>query len=340
MSWRRVKLRFVGSLEIEFVDRNVGIRQVEEFAVKGTPYPLVIYGPEGCGKTALLRQAALILEDAGYDVVYVNPMARVEKEVLRFSSSMREIVRDALKTMSEPYSRIDDVVITVAHEALRRLRRPRLAVLMDDVFQAVGFERAESYVKAMLNLIEYPPGDYDRIVVIITSSEGVTRWRVGRHRWAVLRVMWNMEERGFKELYQAVPGSKLLDPEEVWKITGGNPDVLRRLYTVDWRVETVVGDMTLSKGLVPGLVERWREDLERALEDPDYLWSASGDVEALARKLVELNLIAYGLPPRLQDYWIDTPPPEKDLEMGIGRFVAWQTPLHREAVKNALINVE
>jgi hypothetical protein len=35
-------------------------------------------------------------------------------------------------------------------------------------------------------------------------------------------------------------------------------------------------------------------------------------------------------------FWIDEPPPEKDLDLGIGREVAWQTPLHREAVKKAM----
>jgi len=35
-------------------------------------------------------------------------------------------------------------------------------------------------------------------------------------------------------------------------------------------------------------------------------------------------------------FWVDEPPPEKDPELGIGRYVAWQTPLHREAVRRAL----
>jgi hypothetical protein len=30
------------------------------------------------------------------------------------------------------------------------------------------------------------------------------------------------------------------------------------------------------------------------------------------------------------------PPPEKDLELCIGKDVAWQTPIHREAVRQAL----
>jgi hypothetical protein len=48
------------------------------------------------------------------------------------------------------------------------------------------------------------------------------------------------------------------------------------------------------------------------------------------------NLIVYNIYEREQIFWIDQPPPEKDPELGIGKDVAWQTPLHREAVKRAL----
>jgi hypothetical protein len=34
--------------------------------------------------------------------------------------------------------------------------------------------------------------------------------------------------------------------------------------------------------------------------------------------------------------WIDEPPPEKGHELGIGKLAAWQTPLHREAVRKVL----
>jgi hypothetical protein len=34
--------------------------------------------------------------------------------------------------------------------------------------------------------------------------------------------------------------------------------------------------------------------------------------------------------------WMDQPPPEEDPEIGVGRRVAWRTPLHREAVRRTL----
>jgi len=47
----------------------------------------------------------------------------------------------------------------------------------------------------LLNLIEYPPGDYEKIVVLVTSSEGMSRRRVGRHSWATFRILWNMSKK-------------------------------------------------------------------------------------------------------------------------------------------------
>ena len=54
---------------------------------------------------------------------------------------------------------------------------------------------------------------------------------------------------------------------------------------------------------------------------------------------MERNLILYNIYEREQIFWIDQPPPERDPELGIGRNVAWQTPIHREAVRRALEEV-
>lgn len=52
---RRVRLSFVPGLEIEFVDRDRAIQQVLEWSERGTRFPVVVFGPEGCGKSAFLR---------------------------------------------------------------------------------------------------------------------------------------------------------------------------------------------------------------------------------------------------------------------------------------------
>jgi len=79
-------------------------------------------------------------------------------------------------------------------------------------------------------------------------------------------------------------------------------------------------------------VEVW---LELAVEDPDNLWDPNTP-EELVNELIRKNLILYHIRDRAEGLWIDEPPPKKDLELGIGEYVAWQTQIHREAVRKTL----
>jgi hypothetical protein len=87
--------------------------------------------------------------------------------------------------------------------------------------------------------------------------------------------------------------------------------------------------------LTPTFISRWRSWLEKAVEDPDNLWSPETPKE-LTNELEAKNLITYFLNDRDLKLWIDKPPPQKDLEIGVGKYVAWQTPIHREVIKKAL----
>ncbi len=115
----------------------------------------------------------------------------------------------------------------------------------------------------------------------------------------------------------------------------GNPRMLSRLYEAKWDTEKVVSRLFDEKRLSPVFVARWRRWLELAVEDPDALWSPDAP-EELIDVLEERNLIVYHMYNRDQYFWIDQPPPERDPELGIGRRVAWHTPIHREAVRKAL----
>jgi len=332
---RKAKVVFAGRAA-EFVDRELALRQLEEIGEKGTWKVFIVYGPEGCGKTALLKQAAEILEEEfGYHVIYTNPLAEKAEEILRYTPSIRDIAKEVINTFPEPYSRIVDVAISVASYVVKRFSKPRVAVLIDDIFQAVGLDKAEAYVKTLLNLIEWPPAEYEKMVVLATTSEGTTRNRVGRHRWAELLTMWNMPQKGFRELYELLPGPKP-PREEAWKLTGGNPKALEELYRENWSADRVANKIILGRGITYTFASKWKRHLEKAVEDPDYLWHSGGEAEKLVEELVEKNLIIFHLPSREEGYWVDQPPPEKDPELGVGRYVAWQTPLHREAVRRAL----
>ena len=86
--------------------------------------------------------------------------------------------------------------------------------------------------------------------------------------------------------------------------------------------------------LVKSLCAGEKSLLKMTVDDPDILFTREGI--PLMDKLVDLNLIVDTLPERDHWFWAGEPPPERDPELGIGKRVAWQTPLHREAVRKAL----
>jgi len=307
---------------------------VVEWAEKSTRWPVVILGPEGCGKTAFLRQAAEALRGLGYDVFYIVPLHRFFIAHTEAGEVVRRLAEAASEAFGIAQLKLATLALDVGRELLKRWGRRRVAILVDEAFQAVGLDKAGIYVKSLLNLIEYPPRSYEGIVAVVATSEGVTRGEIGRHRWAELTPMWNMPLEGFHQLYEKLPGPK--PPfEDVWKWTGGNPEMLTRLYKAGWDVEEVVLHLMQNKKLSAEFTRQWRRWLEEAVEDPDALWT-SGAPEELIRELEARNLIMYNMYDRDPYFWIDAPPPERNPELGIGKNAAWQTPIHREAVRRAL----
>jgi predicted AAA+ superfamily ATPase len=74
---RRIKPEFVPSVKTEYTDRDRALARVAEWAEKSTRQPVVVFGPEGCGKTAFLRQAAAMLRELGCDFFYLHLLDRV-----------------------------------------------------------------------------------------------------------------------------------------------------------------------------------------------------------------------------------------------------------------------
>ena len=314
---KRIRLELAPRVETEFVDRDRALAQVVEWAERGTWAPFVIFGPEGCGKTAFLRQASVMLRDLGYDVFYLHPLDRVfaaEVDDPDVKTLFVDLVRKTLE--DERWGRLALAVFDLVREVLKKRRR-KIAVIADDVFQAIGLDRAAAYVKGLLNMIEHPVYNYESIVVLIATSEGVSREEIGRHRWAHLRPMWNMPREGLQQLYDRIPGAKP-SFEDVWRWTGGNPEMLVKLYRSGWAVGRVVGDVLRGKRLTAEFVRRWGRWLEAAVEDPEVLWSG-GAPEELIRELEAKNLIVYNMYDRRPSFWIDQPPPERDPGLGIGK---------------------
>ncbi len=58
----RIKLRFVDGVEVDFIDRKLGLKRVVGWAERGIVNVQVIYGPAGCGRSAWLKQSAELLK--------------------------------------------------------------------------------------------------------------------------------------------------------------------------------------------------------------------------------------------------------------------------------------
>jgi len=334
----RVLLDFAPGLRVRFTDRERGLERIRGFAERGTSLPVVIYGPEGSGKTALLRQAIEVLREHGYEVIYIDALAESLGGAVSLTPGIHEALRGLLRSLvGERVQGLVEAVSVLVREALRRLGRPRLAVLLDDVFQAIGLGRVEAYVKQLLNLIEYPGAEYDRLVVMATSSEGRSRLVLSRHVWSMSLYLWNMDREGLSELYEQLPGDKP-GLDTVWRVSGGNPRVLRVLYTMDWSIGDAVAWLVEEKSLATllrGLQPESLEALRLLVEDPGAAEErVLGDRELLGL-LVDHNLVSV-IPERRESLWLDNVPPARDKALGIGGKLAWQTPLHRDAVAYVL----
>ena len=194
---RRIRLNLAPGIEVEFADRETALRRIEEWAEKGTGNAQLVFGPEGCGKTAWLRQSATLLKELGYHVIYVNPLDKYFEAHTDVEEVVRRLSEAAAEALGTAKAKLASLAIDLAKELIKRRRR-RVAVLVDDAFQAIGLGEAATYVKALLNLIEYPPEDYERVVAVVAMSEGAARREIGKHRWANHRPMWNMSRRGFE----------------------------------------------------------------------------------------------------------------------------------------------
>ena len=332
---RRIKLSFA-DLEVEFVNRDRAIQQVLEWSERGTWFPVVVFGPEGCGKTAWLKQAAEVLRERGYEVFYIHPLDKLVYADVSIPSIKEAFLEFARKALAEDaLSRIAWALFDFVRDLLK-VRKAKVAIIADDVFQAIGLRYAAAYVKGLLNMIEHPVERYEKIVAIVATSEGVSRSEIGRHRWANLMPMWNMSKEGFEQLYRQIPEPKP-SFEEVWRLTGGNPGMLAKLYQMKWSVDEAIKSIITFKKLdtfILTLGAKERKWLLEAAENPDTLLTK--EKLPLINKLIELNLIIDSITYRDLELWIDQPPPQKDLELGIGKYIAWQTPLHREAIRRAL----
>ena len=142
----------MGLWEPAFVDREKEFSALRRFASRGSYLPLYIYGPEGCGKTRLLKE---FVKRFGEGVaVYIDALERRDPSrtvaVSRYVGDVAENVRHLTQDLGAPLgAAVADRLANLLDRILERVvvRNRPLLVLVDDVVQALGREIAEKYIK-------------------------------------------------------------------------------------------------------------------------------------------------------------------------------------------------
>ena len=107
---KRITLKLAPGVKMEFTDRDRALAQIAEWAEKSTKIPVVVFGPEGCGKTTFFRQAASALRELGYDVFYIDPLHRF----FIAHTEAGEVVRRLAEAASEAFGIAQLMLATLA----------------------------------------------------------------------------------------------------------------------------------------------------------------------------------------------------------------------------------
>ena len=309
-----------------FVDRVVELEELVELAERDFNPTLFIYGPEGCGKTRLLRELVARLRGRGFLAVYVDAQStRSLEEVVEGPRELVEALTEAVAGLAGPAGRLAALAATRLSRKLakRRVEGARLAVVVDDVARPVGLDVVEAYAKDLLNLVEELYGlGASSVLAVASTSEGLSRSLLARHSYVRLRELWNLGLEAAEELMENLGAPRQLR-SEAWRLTGGNPRAIVELSRRGWRTHQWLKAVEASlKTLLDALPSKLKTLLAKAVEDVDSLI----EEPELSKALIEANLVTPIDRPCL-GY---TPSPDPDL--GVGQRYAWQLPAYKGTI--------
>jgi len=235
---------------LRFVDRVREAKAILDESEKAVLNGMitVLYGPKGCGKTSLfkaLHDIVTSMQDADIDVVIVGSEREAWRaEKLYAPKSLGEILKEVKGILGFDITSTGEVKSTLAIDATkiislmvgyiaRMLRSKRKIVIVLDEVKADSSERLAEFrgwLEGFANTLKWDTGKYwvekggSISVVALTSDALVSeiRYKVGsKVNWAL---MWNLPYNAMVELAEQL--SLSIDPELLWRLTGGNPRAL------------------------------------------------------------------------------------------------------------------
>ncbi len=316
--------------EIYFVDREVELAQLEQMALHGYVFPVAIYGPEGCGKTTLLRCFFDAIRRRNGNTVAIYIDALEENDIRRaLHSSIEElwnVVEVSLQFLpvGTQLARSIVAMLRKLHEKVP-LRGKNVVVIVDDVYRAIGLENVDRYTKSLYESIDYLHRymDVGKVLILLTTSEGVSKRELHRHTYVHVYMLWNLPREGFEELVQQLEPPRNIDTDTLWRLTGGNPRALIELARLGWSIglwRARIFEDRIRRVL--NLVDRDR--LKSLAEDPDSDWRTAELLEEMGLMIELKRVLVLGRAP------------DPDPELGIGRDWAWQLPVYRDLLLEAL----
>ncbi len=318
---------------VRFVDRVEELGKLLDYAEKGFYPILAVYGSEGCGKTRLLKEFIdRVRGREDFVAVYIDALEHQDVgRALYVSTSIASVVQEVASLASIPVGKFLATnvsrILQLAEERIR-FRGKHVVIAVDDVVRSVGLETVDVYVKNLLNVVEdllWRCGAAS-VFVVISTSEGLSRYVLAKHRYSYDRLLWNLDRDSFEELVYELKPSTTIDVDELYRYTGGNPGKLMEIAIgYRWSLDRWFNDVeTKIRVLVSDLLSD--ERLREVVNDIDAL-TRYGD---LAKVLMERNLVID----------IRSVPLGREVatsrDLGIGRFYAWQVPAYREAVRRVL----
>ncbi len=233
-------MREYDKISIRFVNRKEELEALRTFCSRFRGLPLYVYGPEGCGKTRLMREFVLHFEDYFSEnpiALYIDALEDEDIEkALTCNSSIKPILNSVISLLEKlgvPIGKkLAENIVTIIEKLFKEHKLQNanivviIVVIVDDVVKAIGLDKIEWYVKRLYELLwkiyeKYRP---KTINFIIIASEGESLELISRHRHTRVRLIWNLEKEPYKELFNILQPPKNIDFEEIWRLLGGNQE--------------------------------------------------------------------------------------------------------------------